>query len=54
MGRGHAQGLEESLAFAAEGKVKATYTRAPLEHINDVFARMRDNPIDGRVVLDLA
>lgn len=46
--------LQESLAFAAMGKVAATVTTARLEDINDVFARMRAGTIEGRVVLDLA
>ncbi len=46
--------LEEALAFAAEGKVKATFTTDRLEHINDVFGRMRQGTIDGRVVLTMA
>ena len=44
--------LQESLAFAAEGKVKATVETARLENINDVFDRMRQGDIQGRVVLD--
>jgi propanol-preferring alcohol dehydrogenase len=27
------------------------YSVEPLENINDIFARMRDNKIDGRVVM---
>ncbi|QRK09490.1 alcohol dehydrogenase AdhP [Archangium violaceum] len=45
--------LQESLAFAAQGKVKATVTTDRLENINDVFARMHAGKIEGRVVLDL-
>jgi alcohol dehydrogenase, propanol-preferring len=45
--------LAESLAFAAAGKVRAHYSCAPLEDINDVFARLRSGTVDGRVVLDL-
>lgn len=45
--------LEESLAFAAEGKVKATIETLPLESINDVFSRLKAGKINGRVVLDL-
>src|SRR6478735_628001 len=32
--------LQESLEFAADGKVKATISTAKLEDINDIFARM--------------
>ena len=45
--------LEEALAFAAEGKVRATYTAQPLTKINDIFDGLRRGTIEGRVVLDL-
>jgi len=45
--------LQESLTFAAEGKVKATVSTERLDNINDVFERMRRGAIEGRVVLDL-
>jgi propanol-preferring alcohol dehydrogenase len=32
--------------------VHATVSTAPLEDINDVFERMREGKIEGRVVLD--
>jgi len=44
--------LQEALAFAGEGKVKATVETARLAAINDVFNRMRQGDIQGRVVLD--
>ena len=44
--------LQEALAFAGEGKVKATVGTAKLEDINDVFTRMRQGDIQGRIVLD--
>lgn len=44
--------LEEALAFAAEGKVKATIEAQPLESINDVFARLTGK-VNGRVVLGI-
>lgn len=44
--------LKEALAFAGEGLVKATVTTDKLENINDVFERMRNGQIEGRVVLD--
>ena len=46
--------LQESLQFAAEGRVAATVSTDRLENINDVFARMRAGTIEGRVVLDFA
>lgn len=45
--------LEESLAFAADGKVKATIETLPLESINDVFSRLKKGQVNGRVVLGL-
>jgi propanol-preferring alcohol dehydrogenase len=44
--------LEESLQFAAEGKVKAAIETQPLDAINAVFKRLRDGQINGRVVLN--
>ena len=46
--------LQESLEFAAAGKVAATVTADRLENINAIFARMHRGEIEGRVVLDLA
>ncbi len=46
--------LEESLQFAAEGKVKATIETLPLGSINDIFDRMKKGKINGRIVLDIA
>ena len=46
--------LQESLDFAAAGKVKATVASARLEEINDIFARMHRGDIEGRVVLNMA
>ena len=46
--------LQESLDFAAMGKVKATVASDRLENINDIFARMHAGQIEGRVVLDMS
>ncbi len=46
--------LQESLDFAADGKVKATVATAPLAEVNQVFDQMRRGQIEGRIVLDLA
>jgi propanol-preferring alcohol dehydrogenase len=46
--------LQEALAFAAGGRVKATVEVDRLENINHVFERMRARQIEGRVVLDMA
>lgn len=45
--------LQESLDFAGDGKVKATVSTEKLENINDVFQRMIEGQIEGRVVLDM-
>jgi propanol-preferring alcohol dehydrogenase len=45
--------LQESLDFAAQGKVRATVSTDRLENVNDVFARMRKGAIEGRVVLEM-
>jgi propanol-preferring alcohol dehydrogenase len=34
--------------------VKATIAKAKLEDVNDVFARMHEGQIEGRIVLDFA
>ena len=44
--------LDEAIAFAAEGKVQAEVTTAPLSEINAIFERMKAGKIDGRMVLD--
>ncbi|MDR7068377.1 propanol-preferring alcohol dehydrogenase [Pseudoxanthomonas japonensis] len=46
--------LQESLDFAAMGKVAATVATDRLENINEVFDRMRAGAIEGRIVLDFA
>lgn len=46
--------LQESLDFAAQGKVAATVTTDKLENINQVFERMHKGQIEGRIVLDLS
>lgn len=45
--------LEEALAFAADGKVKATIESQPLDSINDVFHRLKHGKVNGRVVLEI-
>lgn len=45
--------LQESIDFAARGKVKATIAVEKLENINDIFARMHKGQIEGRVVIDM-
>lgn len=44
--------LQEALAFAGEGAVKATVHPERLDDINDIFERMHAGKIEGRVVLD--
>lgn len=45
--------LDEAIAFAADGKVRAEITKAPLSDINAILARLKAGKIDGRMVLDL-
>ena len=51
---GTRQDLNEAVAFAANGLVKATIRTVQLEDINDVLDEMRKGKIVGRVVLKLA
>jgi propanol-preferring alcohol dehydrogenase len=51
---GTRQDLEEAIAFAAAGQVKAQIAREPLANVNDIFDRMRKGRITGRIVLDIA
>jgi propanol-preferring alcohol dehydrogenase len=44
--------LQESLNFAAHGKVRATVTTDRLENINTIFDNMRRGAIEGRIVID--
>ncbi|MDV7211990.1 alcohol dehydrogenase AdhP [Azotobacter beijerinckii] len=46
--------LQEALDFAGQGKVRATVASEPLENINDIFTRMHEGRIEGRIVLDFA
>jgi propanol-preferring alcohol dehydrogenase len=46
--------LDEAIAFAANGQVKATIETQPLGAVNAIFDRMRQGKIVGRVVLDIA
>jgi propanol-preferring alcohol dehydrogenase len=46
--------MQEAIAFAVEGKVKATVHPTKLENINEVFAEMKRGEIEGRVVLEIA
>ncbi len=46
--------MQEAIAFAVEGKVKATVHAAKLENINTVFDEMKKGEIEGRYVLEIA
>jgi len=50
---GTRQDLEESLQFAAEGKVVPHFSWDELENVNDIFHRMEEGKIDGRIVMRL-
>jgi propanol-preferring alcohol dehydrogenase len=45
--------LQEALEFAALGQVKATIETQPLYAINDVFTRLKNGDVNGRVVLTM-
>ncbi|HKT46983.1 MAG TPA: alcohol dehydrogenase AdhP [Candidatus Acidoferrales bacterium] len=45
--------IAESLAFAADGKVKAHYAVEPLANINSILDRMKKGQIQGRIVMNL-
>jgi propanol-preferring alcohol dehydrogenase len=45
--------LQESLEFAAEGRVRARIHTDRVKNINAVFAELKSGKIDGRVVLTL-
>lgn len=45
--------LTEALQFAAEGKVKPRFAGDRLENINDIFGRMLEGRIEGRIVLQM-
>ena len=51
---GSRKDLQEAIAFAADGKVKATIEQQPIESINTVFSRLREGKVNGRVVLNIA
>lgn len=46
--------LQESLAFAALDDVKATISSARLNDVNDVFRRLREGKVEGRLVMNVA
>lgn len=46
--------MQEAIAFAVDGKVKATVHTAKLEDINTVFDNMKKGEIEGRIVLEIA
>ena len=51
---GTRQDLNEAVAFAARGQVKADIETQPLENISAIFARMKKGDIRGRVVLAIS
>jgi propanol-preferring alcohol dehydrogenase len=46
--------LDEAIAFAVQGKVKAQIAKAPLGDINAIFAKLRAGKVEGRMVLDFS
>ncbi|WP_055046747.1 alcohol dehydrogenase AdhP [Devosia sp. A16] len=51
---GSRRDLDEAVAFALEGKIKAHITKAPLGDINAIFSRLAAGKVDGRMVLDFS
>jgi alcohol dehydrogenase, propanol-preferring len=51
---GTRQDLNEAIAFAAQGLVKADIETQPIENIGEIFARMKKGAITGRVVLAIS
>jgi len=49
---GTREDMAETLAFAAEGKIKADIELQPLSAINEIFNRLEHGKVAGRVVLD--
>jgi len=49
---GNREDMAETLAFAAEGKVKADIELEPLSAINSIFDRLEHDKVAGRVVID--
>jgi propanol-preferring alcohol dehydrogenase len=49
---GNREDMAETLAFAAEGRVKADIELEPLSAINGIFSRLKEGKVAGRVVID--
>lgn len=49
---GTRQDMVEALDFYARGLIHPTYTKRPLEDINDVLEEMEEGKIEGRVVVE--
>jgi propanol-preferring alcohol dehydrogenase len=49
---GNREDMAETLAFAAEGRVKADIELEPLSAINGIFGRLKEGKVAGRVVID--
>jgi propanol-preferring alcohol dehydrogenase len=50
---GTRQDLDEALSFAGSGAVSAHFSWDKLENINEIFARMEEGKIDGRIVVKM-
>ncbi|RFZ89958.1 alcohol dehydrogenase AdhP [Mucilaginibacter conchicola] len=46
--------MQEAIAFAVEGKVRANIHLSKLDDINDVLKEMKEGHIEGRIVLQIA
>jgi len=45
--------MQEALDFAARGKVTAQVEVHPFSDLNEVFGRLRQGKVMGRIVLDV-
>ncbi len=45
--------MQEALDFAARGKVTAQVEAHPFSDLNEVFGRLRQGKVMGRIVLDV-
>ena len=49
---GNREDMAETLAFAAQGRVRADVELDPLSAINSIFTRLREGKVAGRAVID--
>jgi propanol-preferring alcohol dehydrogenase len=45
--------MDEAITMAVEAGIRTTIEKQPLENINDIFRRLENGQVVGRVVLDV-